>query len=66
MKKQIRRPQPAPEKPIITITESAPPPPPLPLQFSQTQPLVGATLDTQSIVRDLIERNIDRKNLRQR
>ena len=66
MKKQSRKPQSAPEKEVITVTESAPPLPPLPLQFSQTQPLVGATLDTQSIVRDLLERNIDRKDLRQR
>jgi hypothetical protein len=46
------------------LTLPQPPAPPLPITFSNTQPLPGASLDTQSLLRDLLERNLPPSVLR--
>jgi hypothetical protein len=40
------------------LTLPQPPALPLPITLANTQPLPGASLDTQSLLRDLLERNL--------
>jgi hypothetical protein len=50
---------PIPKRQQYPIILPAPPPLPIPLQFSQTQPVPGATLDIQSLLRDLLEGKLE-------
>jgi hypothetical protein len=42
-------------KPKDPLTLPSPPPVPIPISFGVSQPLPGATLDIQSLIRDLLE-----------